>query len=244
MYEKPHNKILGRTLSHRPEEGIPIALQTLSDPESHHDDYVMSACYMAYRALDKTFDDVDFAWNHLCKAKELVDSFSIGNRAPWYVARWHSSIKIAKIYMRICSLNQKTPLTELIHLANADYCILHPPQVVNTLRANSMLIMDMYVREQSDKCEEQIYGCVIPTFQKAMMLYKPVKDYSFGVNMAAEMHEATECLVFIMSMRNLFNGPISESIYEFQGMISKRKAIKSYGIYYEALEKIFNQISL
>ena len=195
---------MGTKFSYQPKIGIPIATSTINDPRSHYSDYISSACYLAYRCLDGTYEDIKYAWECLCKAESMIEDL-LNKEKIWFVSRWSCSLSIAKIYMKMCCLKEDIPVEDLKKLANSNYSILYPPQIVNVLRANSMLVLNYFVENNIDAVNEQIYGITLPVFSKSMSLYKITKKPENRSDISRQMLDVAECITFIFKVRDSFN---------------------------------------
>lgn len=234
MYPKPHGKLLGRQVTDTPEVGIPLALDILRDTETHRNDTLSAVCYLGYRVFDGTYKDVDYIWPKILEAYNM--SLKISNTdKEWYRSRWVSSYSNLQIYFRILVFNEKLPVDLAMSQVTSNHAFLHPPQLVNVMRAYAMLIMHYYVSNNVVEGNKQL-EYMKATYKKSISLNN-ISD----LNAIWEITEATACLMFIMQVYGYTgNGRLIRNSH-ISHLIECSKNNKSYGCFYRCLDKIYNQ---
>lgn len=145
MYPKPHDKFCDRTYSYNPTVGIPLALETLNNPESHRDDVMAATCYLGYRLLDKSFTDVDYVWEKLGVAREIAKTSMLEDPA-WIRTRWQVSLALIYAYVDVVIRNNPLPREVLLECVTEEHVTNHPLQTVNVMRAQLLLAADELFR--------------------------------------------------------------------------------------------------
>lgn len=240
MYEKPHDNLMGTKFSYYdPTQGISISSITLNDPRSHYADYIASACFLAYRCLDGKYEDKKYVWECLSEASSLLEKIADKEKI-WFVNRWRSSLLIARVYMKMCCFGENVPVEDLKMLANSNYSILYPPQIVNVLRANSLLILNYLVDNDHVFADKQIYQKAIPIFGKSISAYDTKNASDEKINAAVQISEASEIMSFILKMRNSFLKSEKNISWIEQHILDKIDE-RFKEPYYKSMQIIFNK---
>lgn len=233
MYPPPHHKILGRTLSDKPNVGIPLALEIINDPKTHRDDYLSAACYLGYRLLDGTYKDVDFLWPKIQEGYNFAHTIVPPAEPDWFRSRWISSYNMLQIYIKILILNEKIPIDLLTAQTTSKHEQYHPPQLPNVMRGWAMLILYRYANYDVILGKELTLEAV-EKYKKSIVLNKLDTDISI-----AEVSEATACLMFITQLKGVALDDIFHREYYVEDLIKLHLENPSYGFYYKCLHKIY-----
>jgi hypothetical protein len=215
MYPVEHDKLVDRTYSNNPEVGIPIALETLNDPESHYYDLISAACHLCYRVLDKTYHDIEYAEKHLLRAIELTDS--IPEQEPeWIKTRWKVSISVVYAYFQVLVKNQPLPRKILEECVSETHVSNHPMQMVNVLRAQLLLLADELLA--LGRVDLQICHEIVEKYSmKAIALFRlgsekfvlnPHEDYIFNHCFS----ESMQCINEILKFKFCYNPETASTI--------------------------------
>lgn len=244
MYSEPHNKIAGRKYTNNPTEGIPLALEILNDVESHRDDVMSAACYLAYRTLDGIFLDREYAWKKLLEAKELS---KMETQDPaWFKTRWIVSLTLISAYFEIIVFNNPPPKKELIEVISEVHVRNHPPQIVNILRASLLLASNEFFKTkklgmvESHESIDKYCDRAIELYRLAVNQYNILKFESHVF--IYEIWDAVEVLSTMMELKFSTN---LDTKYPIDVIIEKWKSetetSSNRQIYRKSLIKIYER---
>jgi len=235
MYPNPHNKISGRKYTDNPAEGIPLALSILNDVESHRDDIMAAACYLAYRALDGSYFDFEFAWKKLIEARQLANSMTDDDPA-WFRTRWIVSLTLISSYYQLIVFKKPLVTDELKLVVSEQHVLNHPPQIVNIIRASFMLAANEFFSKRKlgmGPAHRAINKYCIP----ALKLYKlAVEKYQIEQDkehvFIYEAGDAMEALTSMMEIKFSVNPgteyPLEKILAKWEDDVKAGKSRKSY----------------
>lgn len=244
MYPQPHNKIAGRKYINNPSEGIPLALEILNNAESHRDDIMSAACYLAYRTLDGIFLEKEYAWKKLLEAKELSKIES--NDPAWFKTRWIVSLTLISTYFEIIVFNNFPSRKELMEVISKTHVSNHPPQIVNILRASLLLASNEFFKArklgmvEAHAAIDKYCDLAIELYRLAVSEYK-IHEFREHV-FIYEIWDAVEVLSTMMELKFSAN---SETAYSIDLVIEKWKneatTNSNRQIYRKSLIKIYER---
>ncbi len=208
MYLFPHEKLSDRTYSAKPEIGIPIALEILSDPESHNHDIMAAACHLVYRILDGQYKDIDYVREKLNLAVKLAEEMA-PEEPSWIRTRWKVSISLAYAYFEVLALKNPLPREILKKCVTEEHVSNHPLQTVNVMRAQLLLCVDELFK--LGKTEQQVCHEIVEKYSvDAINLYR-LASHKYVMMQHRESNyvycfsESMECLNEIVKWKYCYN---------------------------------------
>ena len=193
----PHNKLTGRKYSSKPETGIPLALEILSDKDAHRNDILSATCYLGYRTLDGTYKDVEFIWPKIKHCREWSLTISPPD-ADWFRTRWVVSYLALTIYFKLNIFNESLPKQEISEICDAKHVLSHPPQFVNVLRGCALAAVDAMFSKNSEEMQRYL-SIGIDCYRKAIPNY--IIDENRPDHIVYESGEAIEALNNILEIK-------------------------------------------
>lgn len=242
MYPKPHDKFSDRTYSYNPLIGIPLALETLNDSESHRDDVVAAACHLGYRLLDKSFTDVDYVWKKLAIAREIAKKDMLDDPA-WIRTRWQVSLALIYAYVDVVIRNNPLPREVLEECVTEEHVTNHPLQTVNVMRAQLLLAADELFR--LGKVDSIVCQDLIEKYStRGVNLYR-LSSEKFNLIPSRETNyiycfsETMECLNEIVKLKYCYNAETENSIEKIIEYLRKLLTDKTKSAYRETLIHLY-----
>jgi hypothetical protein len=237
----PTNIISGRKYSNDPSLGIPIALKVLNDLESHRDDRLSATCYMGYRVIEGKYADIDYVWSHIQHSLEAVNTF-LDTEPLWFKTRWQVSITLLSVYFETSVLKRPLNVKLLQSLCKEEHILNHPPQMVNIIRSQVLLVADKFFKNSnlSVNGRHSIINkslSIIDLYRLAQRQYKIIqhKEHVF----IYESGEAMEALTTLLELKFSINPDTS---YPLNCIMDKWKKDIESGLSNQAYRKTLIQI--
>lgn len=208
MYVFPHEKLADRTYSSKPEIGIPIALEVLSDPESHTHDVMSASCHLVYRVLDGQYSNIEFVKEKLDLALKLANEMAPEEPA-WIKTRWRVSLSLAYAYFEVLVLKNPLPREVLNKCVTEEHVCNHPLQTVNVMRAQLLLCADELFK--LGKVDPQVCHELVEKYSvHAVNLYRLASQrYTLMAHRESNyvycFSESMECLNEIIKLKYCYN---------------------------------------
>jgi hypothetical protein len=228
----PHNKLVGRKYSSQPDVGIPLALEILNNSDSHRNDILSATCYLGYRTLDGSYNDIDFIWEKI----QYCRNWSLEISAPdadWFRTRWVVSYIMLSIYFKVIILKESLPEKLITEMCDMKYILSHPPQFVNILRGCSLMAIDSKFKNNVQNMQKYL-DLGINFYRTAILNY--IIDESNIDHIVYESGEAIEALNVILEIKYA-----NSNIYDkFLDKWKPKTFQESRGPFFKSLTQVYH----
>jgi hypothetical protein len=227
------NKLDGRKYSSDPTNGIPIAKEIINDENSHRDDLFNAVCYLGYRVLDGTYNEIDFIYPKILMCAQMSNTDLTKNSI-----RWEISFGILLVYFKLLIAEEKEISTNILNkIFDEKYITGSPRQIVNVVRAGSMLSCH-YLFTKNKTAFEKCIERVIYVYQSGIKNYDILpKNYNTVI---WEWYESMDALSVVRELK-IFDDSFGKSI-TIEKLLKKWNAQANHvslGPFYKSLILIY-----